>query len=31
MDKIPRQGVRQLPRHNPRKVSGFRVEAVYQN
>jgi len=29
MDKIPRQGVRQLPRHNPRKVSGFRVEAVY--
>ena len=30
MDKIPRQGLRQLPRHNPRKLSGFEVGEVYQ-
>jgi hypothetical protein len=29
MDKIPRQGLRQLPRHNPRELSGFEVGAVY--
>jgi hypothetical protein len=29
MEEIPRQGVRQLPRHNPRELSGFGVEAVY--
>jgi hypothetical protein len=29
MDEIPRQGVRQLPRRNPRELSGFGVEAVY--
>jgi hypothetical protein len=31
MDEIPRQGLRQLPRHNPRKLSGFEVGAVYAN
>jgi hypothetical protein len=30
MDKIPRQGLRQLPRHNPRKLSGFEVGVVYR-
>ena len=29
MEEIPRQGVRQLPRRNPRELSGFGVEAVY--
>jgi DNA-binding MarR family transcriptional regulator len=29
MDEIPRQGVRQLPRHITRELSGFEVEAVY--
>jgi len=31
MEEISRQGVRQLPRHNPRELSGFGVEAVYDN
>ena len=30
MEEIPRQGVRQLPRHNTREFSGFEVEAVYR-
>jgi arginine decarboxylase len=29
MEEISRQGVRQLPRHNLREISGFGVEAVY--
>jgi cytochrome b561 len=29
MEEISRQGVRQLPRRNPREISGFGVEAVY--
>ena len=29
MDEIPRQGLRQLPRHKPQKLSGFEVRAVY--
>jgi hypothetical protein len=28
MDEIPRHGLRQLPRHNPRELSGFEVGAV---
>ncbi len=31
MDEIPRQGLRQLPSHNPRELSGIGVGAVYLN
>ena len=31
MAEIPRQGVRQLPRHNSRELSGFEVGPVYNN
>jgi hypothetical protein len=31
MDESPRQGLRQLPRNNPRKLSGFEVEALFVN
>jgi transposase len=29
-EKLPRHGVRQLPRHHTREFSGFGVSAVYQ-
>ena len=31
MDEIPRQGLRQIPSHTPRELSGSEVEAVYRS